>query len=236
MNIIIKNALRGDKKMKSIFRMFSFLLILCLISISIMSCESSPSSSTNDSRSNESVDKNTQTDIKLIEDGFTVSAGATEETVYTALYCAYKFSKSEFSKDENIPFVLYFGADVEKRTIDKESTSPILIYIDKVDSDDVVILKELTVGELFVDKYDIDINYDEEHYISRINYSHSENFEIPAYLLTGNSGALRIKMSHSDEDDIQKNDGLGYGFDYHVVYYKVEQNTVTISCSNQIDY
>ena len=205
--------------MKSFFKIVSVALILCLFSILITSCGV-------DSGQN-GDDTNGYIPTAPVAMGFEIYPNCPDK-IGTDLYCAYKFDNCYYDINEKITFALYYGADVEKRAESNESSSPITISIEN-NRGDYVILKELTVDELFVDKYDLSISYQEEYDV--INYSYCENFGIPSHLLTDEKGSLQIKISHLDENKIQNPDGFGYGFDYHTVYYKIEGNTVALSTS-----
>lgn len=206
-------------KVKAFIKIVSAVLILCLFSILMTSCGV-------DSGQN-GDDTNGYIPTAPVAMGFEIYPNCPDK-IGTDLYCAYKFDNCYYDTNEKIPFALYYGANVEKRVESNESSSPIVISITN-DRGDYVILKELTVDELFVDKYDLSISYQEEYDV--INYSYCENFEIPSHLLTDEKGSLQIKISHLDENKIQNPEGFGYGFDYHTVHYKIEGNTVALSTS-----
>ena len=205
--------------MKAFIKIVSAVLILCLFSVLITSC------GVNSGQNGD--DTNGYIPSAPVAMGFEIYPNCPDK-IGTDLYCAYKFDNCYYDTNEKITFTLYYGANVEKRTVNNESPSPITISITN-DCGDYVILKELTVDELFVDKYDVSISYKEEYNV--INYSYCENFEIPSHLLTDEKGSLQIKISHLDENKIQNPEGFGYGFDHHTVHYKIEGNTVALSTS-----
>ena len=205
--------------MKAFIKIVSAVLILCLFSILITSCGVNIGQNGDDT--------NGYIPTAPVAMGFEIYPNCPDK-IGTDLYCAYKFDNCYYDINEKITFALYYGANVEKRVESNESPSPIVISITN-DRGDYVILKELTVDELFVDKYDLSISYQEEYDV--INYSYCESFEIPSHLLTDEKGSLQIKISHLDENKIQNPDGFGYGFDYHTVHYKIEGNTVALSTS-----
>lgn len=209
-------------KVKAFIKIVSAVLTLCLFSILITSC------GVNSGQNGD--DTNGYIPTAPVAMGFEIYPNCPPK-IHTDLYCAYKFDNCYYDINEKIPFTLYYGANVEKRTVNNESPSPITISVTN-NRGDYVILKELTVDELFVDKYDVSISYQEEYDV--INYNYCESFEIPSNLLTDKKGSLQIKISHLDENKIQNPDGFGYGFDYHTVHYKTEGNTVALSTSYRL--
>lgn len=205
--------------MKSIFRLFSIFSILCLVSILILSC------------STETNQEDNNTNSTSIVAGFEFLQQNSDPQPYTALRCAYKFDSYLYDINSSVPVTLYYGADIEKRTPNKESSSLIKIFIDNVNYEEMYMtITEISVDEIFKEKYDISINYDENRNdVSRVSFNYSEKIEIPYSMFTASKGILRISIKHYDEFDVQNNGGRGYGGDYQVIYYEIKDNKLIIS-------
>lgn len=146
-------------------------------------------------------------------------------TVWTSLFCAYKFERNTYDK-ENAIFTLYFGASLDDRgfvtDFGEEPQDPIVVSLTNADSGTKIVLHEFSPDEIFVEEYDCDFNENK-----KMIYNHSEKVTIPQELLTGTKGCILIGISQNAKTT------PNHGANTAWIYYTIENETVTFSADSE---
>ena len=160
-------------------------------------------------------------------------AYAKDESRGRNVYCGYRFEKNQYEVNTDIPFTLYYGADLSARLPyyeQFEKKYPVHVFFTK--DKEFTIIKTYTFEEMFSEKYDISMSYErtETHNIETLNYNHNEPMVILKEMLTDEKGTIRIEIASVEKVDayVHRNVDI-HGFDYQLLYYRIENGMVYLS-------
>lgn len=166
-----------------------------------------------------------------LESGF-VQAGFDEETSYN--FCAYRSHTDKFdihSVTLNFYYGGYYPNGIEY-ALEKEQSYPSFDLYFVNDEGNRYFVKH--VEENFVsEKYNCEIVYDDNRYIYKIKYEHSETLTIPAELFTKQSGMIWFEVDGENILALDSENGKNSSIAKICIFYEVIDGKIVLSSQGQ---
>ncbi len=154
-----------------------------------------------------------------------IDVGTAASDVMSSYAISCKLPTEYSTAHVNIPLSISFGL-VEGCDADTDLYTDIILRADN--NGDSIIIKEFNIYEILKSEYTVKSIWDENHeWVIGFNYTHTESFDLPLSLFSGDSGQIHIGLYECSNSDPEKT-SLGSGA-YIILLYTRNETSISIS-------
>lgn len=155
-----------------------------------------------------------------------IDVGTAASDVMSSYAISCKLPTKYSTTHVSIPLSISFGL-VEGCDADTDLYTDIILRVDNNDGESIVI-KQFNIYEILNSEYTVKSIWDENHeWVIDFNYTHTESFDLPLSLFSGDSGQICIGL-YECSNNAPGNTNLGSGA-YIILLYTRNETSISIS-------